>query len=328
MKTPSGPTLILGATMLGAVGVFAFLGLFYRNGHTAPPNPRQIPFDGAASMQMLRKICDLGPRISGSPAMQAQQRLMAAHFGALGGQVEMQDFVVRHPESGADVVMRNMIVRWHPERKRRILLCCHYDTRPTADRDPRNPQGPFLGANDGASGVGLLSEMGRHMPGFQSPLGVDFVFFDGEEFIFDDRRDKYFLGSEHFARLYANGSRDYEYVAGVLLDMVGDAELHLYQERNSMRFRNTRPITQGIWNTARRLGVREFIPRIRHEVRDDHLPLNNIAKIPTCDIIDFDYPRPGRVNYWHTQQDTPDKCSALSLAKVGWVVHEWMKTMK
>ena len=73
--------------------------------------------------------------------------------------------------------------------------------------------------------------------------------------------------------------------------------------------------------------MREFIPRIRHEVRDDHLALHNIAKIPTCDVIDFDYPRPGRVNYWHTQQDTPDKCSALSLAKVGWVIHEWLKTL-
>ena len=114
-----------------------------------------------------------------------------------------------------------------------------------------------------------------------------------------------------------------------LSDMVADAELHLYREVNSMRFRNTRSITLGIWNMARRLGVREFIPRNKHEVRDDHLPLNNIAKIPTCDIIDFDYPRPGRTTgYWHTQQDTPDKCSALSLAKVGWVVHEWMKTVK
>lgn len=331
MKTPSGSTLILGAAMVGAVGIFVFLGVFYRDGHTAPPGRRHtletIPFDGAASMQVLRRICDLGPRISGSQAMETQQRMLKQHFEALGGKVEMQEFVVRHPETGEDVVMRNMIVRWHPERKRRVLLCCHYDTRPQADRDPVNPLGAFLGANDGASGVGLLAEMGRHMPDFDSALGVDFVLFDGEEFVFNDPRDTYFLGSEHFARRYANEPRDYEYVAGVLFDMVGDAELQLFYEKNSVQQRNTRAITKGIWDTARKLGVREFIPRVRHEVRDDHLPLNNIAKIPTCDIIDFDYPRPGRVNFWHTQQDTPDKCSPLSLAKVGWVALEWLKTL-
>jgi hypothetical protein len=72
--------------------------------------------------------------------------------------------------------------------------------------------------------------------------------------------------------------------------------------------------------------VDEFYARSRHEIRDDHLPLNQIARIPTCDIIDFDYPRPGARSYWHTEADAPDKCSAASLGKVGWVVWEWLKT--
>ena len=103
--------------------------------------------------------------------------------------------------------------------------------------------------------------------------------------------------------------------------MIGDADLQILQERNSMAWRDTRPLVGQIWETARRLGVREFVPRkMLFEVQDDHIKLHNIAKIPTCDIIDMDYPS------WHTRQDLPEKCSALSLAKVGWVMQEWLKT--
>ena len=85
-------------------------------------------------------------------------------------------------------------------------------------------------------------------------------------------------------------------------------------------------VTRGIWDTAQRLGVKEFVPRIEHAIRDDHLPLNEIARIPTCDIIDFDYPTVESKNkYWHTVEDTVDKCSGESLAKVGWVVLEYLK---
>ena len=65
--------------------------------------------------------------------------------------------------------------------------------------------------------------------------------------------------------------------------------------------------------------MREFVPRVKHEIQDDHVPLHDLGGIPICDVIDFDYPP------WHTQGDTPDKCSAASLAKVGWVIREWLK---
>ena len=102
--------------------------------------------------------------------------------------------------------------------------------------------------------------------------------------------------------------------------MVGDASLQIYQEQQSIAWRDTRPLVKQIWSTAARLGVDEFIPRPKYEVRDDHMPLRNVAKIPTCAIIDFDYPA------WHTEADTPRRCSPASLAKVGWVVYEWLKT--
>lgn len=171
-------------------------------------------------------------------------------------------------------------------------------------------------------------ELGKHMPALAGPWGVDFVLFDGEEFVFDDQRDRdyYFIGSTYFARDYAANPPPHQYRWGVLLDMVGDAQLQIYQEKNSVWY--ARPLVTQIWATAHRLGVTEFIRQTRHEIRDDHLRLNEIAKIPTCDIIDFDYPRPRAPSYWHTEADTPDKCSAASLAKVGWVVLEWLKSVQ
>jgi len=151
------------------------------------------------------------------------------------------------------------------------------------------------------------------------------VLFDAEEFVFEEGRDDYFLGSTHFAQQYRLSPPPVAYRAGVLLDMIGDRELQLLYERNSLRF--ARDETKSIWRTAKRLGVRAFVQRTRmQEIRDDHLPLNQIAKIPTVDLIDFDYPRPGfrAPQYWHTQQDIPENCSGNSLAAVTWVVHEWM----
>ena len=287
----------------------------------APLELDDIPFNGQRAYGYLQELCDLGPRPSGTPAMARQQELLKTHFEKLGGQFSRQEFRVRHPLTGDPVQMANLIVEWHPDRRQRILLCAHYDTRPYPDRDPKNPQGRFVGANDGASGTALLMELGYHMREIECNYGIDFVLFDGEELVYRDS-DPYFLGSQYFAQQYARNPPGHRYRWGVLLDMVGDANLRIYHERNSMRYRTVRPLVTSIWATAARLKVSEFVRRTKHEVRDDHLPLNNIAKIPTCDIIDFDYP------YWHTEGDVPEHCSALSLAKVGWVMLEWLKTVK
>ena len=280
-----------------------------------------IPFNGAQAYAHLKEVCALGRRPSGSPGMKAQQKLLAAHFEKLGGKVELQRFTGRNSIDGSDVPMANLIVHWHPDRKERVLLCAHYDTLPFPMEDPKNPRGRFVGANDGASGVAVLMELGREMRGFQSPVGVDFVLFDAEEFIFK-KGDPYFLGSEHFAREYFQKPPSYRYRWGVLLDMVGDADLQIFQERNSVSWRDARPLVGEVWATAARLGVKEFIPKVKYEIGDDHLALQEIAGIPAIDIIDYDYP------WWHTQGDTPERCSALSLAKVGWVLSQWLKSLK
>ncbi len=284
-------------------------------------------FDGGRAYRHLLDLCAFGRRVSGSQGMERQQAYLTEHFTALGATVSKQQFQARDPLSGQFVPMANLIVQWRPDARERILLCAHYDTRPYPDNDPdpARRRDLFLGANDGASGVAVLCELGRHLPDLPTRYGVDFVFFDGEELVYDARRDPFFLGSEHFARDYAANPPPHRYRWGVLLDMVGDRSLELYIERNSYSWPDTRPLVESIWSTARRLGVREFIPRLGHLVDDDHIKLHDIAGIPTCDIIDFDYPRPGRPTYWHTTHDTPDKCSAESLGKVGRVLLEWLK---
>jgi glutaminyl-peptide cyclotransferase len=289
-----------------------------------------IPFDGQRAYKHLNAICAIGPRIAGSKGMREQQELVTRHFEGLGAKVTLQGFDIRHPETGEATRLGNLIVEFHPDRMERILLCAHYDTRPFPDEDPdpKLRRAPFLGANDGASGVAVLMELGTHLKDLPGPLGVDVVLFDAEELVYDRRRDQYFIGSNYFAHDYFAAPPAHKYRCGVLLDMVGDKELQIYQEKKSYYFKEVAPIVRDIWATAAKLGVNEFIAKRRHEVQDDHLPLNNIAKIPTCDIIDFDYPRPGGANYWHTTKDVPANCSALSLAKVGWVVHEWLKQQK
>ncbi len=263
----------------------------------------------------LEQVCRIGPRISGSDGMLRQQQLIIEHFQKFGCEIRAQSFDAAHPLNGGPVRMTNLIVSWNPRAKERVLLCCHYDTRPYPDRDFLNPRGTFIGANDGASGVALFMELGHHLRQIQPVYGVDFVFFDGEEFVYSNR-DKYFLGSEYFATWYRDHPPEYRYLCGVLVDMVGGKRLRLYQERNSVRLAGK--VTQSVWDTAKRMGVREFIPRVKHEVRDDHLPLNLIARIPTCDVIDFDY------SAWHTTKDLPSACSGESLATVGNVLLQWL----
>jgi hypothetical protein len=287
-----------------------------------------IPVNGERAFGYLKQICDIGPRISGTAGMQRQQELLKTHFESLGGRVTMQEFQARHPLDGSRVPLANMLVEWHPEKKERVLLCCHYDTRPLPDQDPVNPKGVFIGANDGASGAALLMELAHEVPSLKCRYGVDFLLFDGEELVYDGNRDPYFLGSEHFARQYVASPPAHKYRCAVLVDMIGDAQLQIFREVNSMKTIPTRQLVGDIWGVARSLGVKEFVAVTRYEVRDDHLALNNIARIPSIDIIDFEYPRARGENYWHTTKDVPENCSALSLAKVGWVLKTWLERVR
>jgi glutaminyl-peptide cyclotransferase len=289
------------------------------------------PLDAQRAYAYLLELCAIGPRPSGSVGMQKQQALLEDFFKKVGGKVTLQRFLANNPLGGEKVPMANMIVEWHPERKERILLCTHYDTRPQPDNDPdptKRRNGVFIGANDGASGVAVFMELAHLMPKLDGPLGVDFVMLDGEELVYVDGRDPYCLGATWFAQQYTQKPPQHKYRWGVLLDMVGDADLQLYQEHFSVTWSDTRPLVKGIWATAERLGVKEFLPRAKYLVSaDDHMPLHNLGKIPTCDVIDFvnssGTPPPMT---WHTTKDDPQHCAPSSLAKVGWVMYEWLKS--
>ncbi len=164
-----------------------------------------VAIDGERAYGYLKQICEIGPRIAGSEANARQRKLVADHFVKMGGKVREQPFHARHPLTGKRVDMANLIGSWQPERNQRIVIGAHYDTRPRPDEenDPDRLNLPFLGANDGASGVALLMEIANHLAELVPPVGVDLVLFDGEELVYGNnntRMGEYFLGSEYFAQ--------------------------------------------------------------------------------------------------------------------------------
>ncbi len=287
--------------------------------------PKPAPIDAARAFGYLKRICEIGPRPAGSEANTRQRQLVAEHFRTMGATVREQPFHGQDPINGRRVEMVNLIGSWFPDRTDRIVIGAHYDTRPHPDQEP-NPidrAKPFLGANDGASGVALLMEIAHHLKDLPTPWGVDLVLFDGEELVYD-QTGEYFLGSKAFARAYKadrrSGRSRVRYAGGMVLDMVGDRDLRLPKEPYSLRFAGG--LVRQVWEVAERLGAKAFVDEVgAQEVLDDHLPLID-AGIPTIDIIDFEYP------HWHMATDLPEQCSGESLAQVGRVVTGWLSLPK
>ncbi len=271
-------------------------------------------FDGKEAFAFLTRQTSFGPRNPGSPGHSNCQEYLSSTLQNLAGKVRLQDFTF--PGYGGErLALTNVIASFRPELTARILLCAHWDTRPRAEHDPdksRRDQ-PILGANDGASGVAVLLEIATLFKKTPPPIGVDIVLFDGEDYGKEGDLDKYLLGSRYFA---SNLEKGYLPRFGILLDMVGDTFLEIPREQNSMRF--APDVMNLVWNTARDLGVTQFVDATGDEIMDDHLPLNQ-AGIKTIDLIDFDYPDQTN-RYWHTTQDTPDHCSPESLQAVGTVL--------
>lgn len=287
----------------------------------AKDNPSPAAFDTARCMKYLKELCGIGSRISGSDGMKKQQTLLKDHFEKLGATVTFQRFQASAHSRREPVEMANMIITWHPDRSKRVLISSHYDTRPIADKemDRRNWNRPFVSANDGTSGVAFLMELGHHVKSMSLNVGLDFVIFDGEEYIHDPERDEYFFGSQHFAFDYKRAKPKHQYVAGVLLDLMAAKDANFGWEQNSMQWASD--VVEDIWKTATELGVKRFENRRGDEVLDDHIALNK-AGIPTVDIIDFSY------RHWHKLSDTPDKCSEETLADLAKVLSVWAQRVK
>jgi glutaminyl-peptide cyclotransferase len=268
-------------------------------------------FDGTEAFKYLMDQCQLGPRNPGSEGHEKTKKYLLDNLSQYTNLVKTQEFVYQDTTQKAKLELTNIIASFYPDKKQRILFCAHWDTRPTADNDPNFSlrEKPIEGANDGASGVAVLLEIAKIISQKKPKWGVDIILFDGEDYGPEGKLEEFCLGSKYFVK----NKGDYKPEFGILLDMIGDKDLNIYKEGYSTRYAGD--FITLVWATARRLEFECFKDSTKYFVYDDHIPLLE-AGIPCIDLIDFDYP------YWHTTQDTPDKCSPESLQKIGEVLIE------
>ncbi|MDZ7796305.1 MAG: M28 family peptidase [Candidatus Marinimicrobia bacterium] len=202
--------------------------------------------------------------------------------------------------------------------KKRTHYSQHALEHPFADLDPLYPDQPVPGANDGASGTAVLLEMINHIDQFPNDPAVDIIFWDAEDMGISGTGAYFCQGSEYYSKNL------FEPVAekGILIDMIGDQDLQVPIEINSMKY--APDLVLEIWDIAYNLAYQHVFPkRTGYEIHDDHIPLNQIAGIPTIVLIDFDYTHRGR-NLWHTTHDLPSYCSPGSLQIIADVLITWL----
>ncbi len=284
---------IIGLLFLSAIGWYAF-------SFRSQPTIDSVSFDGQRAYADVQTQVSFGPRVPGTEGHAKIQEWMRDELVKAGWQVEVQESeALGHP-------IQNIVAKRSDESPQ-IIFGAHYDSRMFADSDAdaANHSQPVPGANDGASGVAVLLELARSLPEESAPIWL--VFFDAEDNGNIEGWD-WILGSREFVNNNSLQPR-----AVVIVDMIGDADLNIYKERNS-----NPELMDEIWNTAKSLGYEgKFIPEFKHSMLDDHTPFLE-AGLPAIDIIDFDYP------YWHTIQDTADKVSAESLEIVGKTLWTWV----
>lgn len=275
--------------------------------------PAAAQFDANRAFTYLKKQVDFGTREPGSRGHRLCLDFLNAELRQLADTVRLQPFEFQDMRNQKHFMLTNVIASFNPRAQKRIFFAAHWDTRPRADYDiKKNRSKPIPGANDGASGVAVLLEIAQQLKEAPADIGVDLIFFDGEDYGEEGHLEDYFLGSRYFAK-HAAGYRP-EY--GVLLDMIGDANLNIPKEGFSNQY--LPQIVDKVWRIARDLGYTEFEDRQGLQISDDHLVLIKHG-IPCIDVIDFEYPDRSH-RYWHTLKDTPDKCSPQSLEVVGRVM--------
>ncbi|MBC8065561.1 MAG: M28 family peptidase [Chlorobia bacterium] len=306
---------------MGGLGIVACLALVPQAiGQKSPQGPPSTAnafafhFDKAKAWDHLLKQCAVGPRNPGSKGYESTKSYLLDEMKKHCDNAHLQPFTYTWSVTGKPVAMANIVgdQNWK-DAKTRILLLAHWDTRPSSDMDSSdaNLKLPILGANDGASGVAVLLELMRVTKArLSKDVGVMYLLTDGEDL--GPELSEMFLGAREFARKMPTPRPDY----GILIDMIGDKNLKVPMEPNSMRYAGT--LVKEFYLNAARNGLRETFPMVYGPViEDDHMPLNE-AGLPTMDLIDFDY------KHWHTQQDTVDKCSAESLGKIGLALESWV----
>ena len=277
-------------------------------------------FNPDSAYAFVQRQVDFGPRVPNSPAHKLCGDYLIDKLKKYGLQVTEQAFVATTYD-GKKLNARNIIGSFNPTASKRILLAAHWDSRPFADQDSVHKTKPVPAANDGASGVGVLLEMARVLSAqTQRPdIGVDIILFDAEDWGSDDATDKYSgycLGSQYWA---ANKhTPNYTAYFGILLDMVGAKGAVFQKEGYSVQMAES--VVNNVWGIAAQLGYSNFFINDRgNAITDDHVPVNEVAKIPMIDII---HTQPNNLSQtffdaWHTTQDTMENIDPKTLKAVG-----------
>ncbi len=281
-------------------------------------NPAPI-FNADSAFEFVATQVAFGPRVPASEAHVACGNYLVSTLERNGFEVtEQLDSVTSF--GGTILPLRNIIAAYNPTAEKRVLLAAHWDTRPYADRDDTLKTSPFDGANDGASGVGVLLEIARTIAANPLNIGLDIILFDVE----DQGRPAYDLetsDSEHYyclgSRYWINTAKDYKADYGILLDMVGAENARFTMEGVSMKY--AEPVVRKVWNIGNELGYSEqFRYNRTPHIVDDHTYINEILGIPCIDIIHYDASTETRFwNKWHTHEDNVSVIDRKTLKAVG-----------
>jgi hypothetical protein len=281
----------------------------------------EIPnFDQNKALEWVKKQVAFGPRVPNSAGHQQCGDFLIKTLQSLADTLVVQKAtVVSFDEK--QLKIRNIIASFDPENESRIMLCAHWDSRPFSDQDASVKTKPIPGANDGGSGVAVLLEIARLLKAQKPRIGVDIILFDAEDYgqpdgmLQQEKADSYCLGSQYWAKNLHQPN--YLPRFGILLDMVGGPNATFTREGGSVQ--NAPDVVQKVWNAGNRIGYgNNFVNDQTRAIIDDHYYINNIAKIPTIDIIQCDRNTSSNFyKYWHTLQDTPENLDAGTLKAVG-----------
>lgn len=281
-------------------------------------------FNADSAYAFVQKQVDFGPRVPNTPQHVACGDYLVNELKRFGAEITEQKATLT-AYNGTKLNARNIIGSYATDKKDKILLFAHWDTRPYADHDPKkeNYHTPILGANDGASGVGVLLEIARQLQKQTPEVGIDIIFFDAEDIgvpAFSDQHDNnsWCLGSQYWSQNLHSAGYNAKY--GILLDMVGATDATFYKEGFSVEYAaNT---IERIWSTARQLGYGDYFQNKNiGYITDDHVPVNQYAHIPSVDIIHLNK-NGGFFPHWHTVNDNMNNISKETLKAVGQTVLE------
>ncbi|MCR4966033.1 MAG: M28 family peptidase [Bacteroidales bacterium] len=289
-------------------------------------------FNADSAFAFVKAQTDFGPRVLGTKAHSFCRDYLVQTLRQYCDTVYVQTFTAK-TYNGKQFTAENIVGAINASAANRILLASHWDSRPFADHDPapNRREEAIDGANDGASGVGVLLEVARQLQTQKPAVGVDIVLYDAEDYGPRESDNApngewWGLGSQYWAK---NPHKEgYTASYGILLDMVGSPNPKFYQEQFSTHYAPA--IVQKVWGVAYSLGYGQyFINQPGGVITDDHYYVNKLSRIPMIDIIHYDAATgTGFDPVWHTTQDNIQHIDKNSLGVVGTTLLQVIKNEK